>query len=235
VLPRNTTIPAGAKSVFTTYADRQTGFEIHVVQGERELAADCRSLAKFSLRGIPPLPAGHARLEVHFEVDENGILKVRAQEMTTGLEQSVVVKPSYGLDDEQVEEMLLSALDFGEQDFEARRLVEARVEGQRMLLATEKALGADAALLSELERVNVEAAVAELKHAIASATKPGTIQLRIDALDECTHSWAGRRMDAAIAGALAGRRLSEVASSVEHARGVESHLREHQGEEPVAL
>jgi molecular chaperone HscA len=136
VLPRNTTIPTGARSTFTTYADNQTGFEIHVVQGERELAKDCRSLAHFTLKGIPPMPAGLARLEVTFHVDENNLLKVEAKEMTTGLSQQIEVKPSYGLTDEQVEDMLLDALDHGEEDFEMRRLVEARVEGSRMLLAT---------------------------------------------------------------------------------------------------
>ncbi len=232
VLPRNTTIPTGAKSVFTTYADNQTGFEIHVVQGERELAKDCRSLARFTLKGIPPMPAGHARLEVHFEVDENALLKVRAKELTTGLEQSVEVKPSYGLDDEQVEEMLLSALDHGEEDFEARRLVEARVEGSRIVLATEKALASDAQLLDPAELSKIQQALDDLKSAIESSRSAASIQLRIDALDETTHAWAGRRMDAAIQTALGGRDVNSVAGEVEHARGVESHLAEHAGETP---
>src|SRR5690606_19166647 len=132
VLPRNSTIPVGARSTFTTFADNQTGFEIHVVQGERELAGDCRSLARFTLKGIPPMPAGMARLDVEFHVDADGLLAVHAKELTTGLEQTVEVKPSYGLTDEQVEEMLIAALDFGEADLEARRLADARVEGQRI-------------------------------------------------------------------------------------------------------
>lgn len=227
VLPRNTTIPTGAKSVFTTYADNQTGFEIHVVQGERELAQDCRSLAHFTLKGIPPMPAGHARLEVHFEVDENGLLKVHAKEVTTGKEQSIEVKPSYGLDDEQVEKMLISALDHGETDFETRRLVEARVEASRVVLATEKALKADSSLLSEAELASVQTALSTLKEAIENAKSAAAIQIHLDALDESTKAWAGRRMDAAIQTALSGRDVGAVAEEVQHARGVESHLEEH--------
>ncbi len=227
ILPRNTTIPTGAKATFTTYADGQTGFNVHVVQGERELAADCRSLAEFTLRGIPPLPAGHARLEVLFEVDENGLLRVAAKELLTGIEQTVEVKPSYGLTDEQVEEMLLSALDHGEEDFDARRLVEARVEGSRMLLATKKALAADADLLTEQERDAVLVAQDELQSAIDSAKNPARVQACIDALDHATHSWAGRRMNRAIAGALGGKDVRAVAEGVQAAKGVDAHVEEH--------
>src|SRR5690606_29709939 len=138
VLPRNTTIPAGATSVFTTYADNQTGFELHVVQGERELAQDCRSLARFSLKGIPPMPAGMARLEVSFFVDENSLLTVTAKELTTGNSQKVEVKPSYGLSEDEIEEMLIDALDHGEEDIEKRALADAKVEAQRILLSTKK-------------------------------------------------------------------------------------------------
>jgi molecular chaperone HscA len=227
VLPRNTTIPTGAKSTFTTYADGQTGFEIHVVQGERELARDCRSLARFTLRGIPPLPAGHARLEVHFEVDENGLLTVAAKELLTGIEQSIEVVPSYGLTDEQVEEMLIAALDHGEDDFEARRLVEARVEGSRMLLATKKALAADADLLDPRARSKVDTAIDDLERAIETTSSPARVQACIDALDHATHDWAGLRMNRAIAGALAGKHVARVAEGVAAARGVQAHLDEH--------
>ena len=119
ILPRNTTMPSGARATYTTQEDRQTGFEIHVVQGERELAADCRSLARFTLKGIPPMPAGMARLEVTFRVDADGLLTVHAARRTTGVEQTVAVKPTYGLDDEAVERMLIDALDHGEEDLEA--------------------------------------------------------------------------------------------------------------------
>ncbi|MBK8995395.1 MAG: Fe-S protein assembly chaperone HscA [Myxococcales bacterium] len=227
VLPRNTTIPAGARSTFTTYADNQTGFEIHVVQGERELAKDCRSLARFTLKGIPPMPAGMARLEITFHVDENNLLQVEAKELGTGIRQVIEVKPSYGLTDEQVEEMLLDALDHGEEDFEARRLADAKVEGSRMLLATKKALAADADLLSAEERARVEAAIAELGRAVDSADKVATVQLRIDALDDATHDWAGRRMNRAIQSAIGGKSVEEVGTTVAHARGVDAHLAEH--------
>ena len=226
ILPRNTTIPAGARSTFTTYADNQTGFELHVVQGERELAKDCRSLARFTLKGIPPMPAGMARLEVTFHVDENNLLEVDAKELTTGLSQHVDVKPSYGLTDEQVEEMLIDALDHGEEDLEARRLADTRVEAERMLLATQKALASDADLLTAEDRPKIDRAVADLREAIASATKASGIQLRIDALDDATHDWAGRRMNRAIQGAIGGKALDEVGKRVEHAKGVEAHLAE---------
>ena len=228
ILPRNTTIPAGAKATFTTYADNQTGFDLHVLQGERELANDCRSLARFVLKGIPPMPAGMARLEVEFFVDENNLLKIEARELTTGISQQIEVQPSYGLSDDEVEQMLIDALDHGEEDLEARRLTEARVEGERMLLATKKSLEVETGdLLSTEERHRIEFAAADLNRAIREATKPGQIQLRIDALDDATHDWAGRRMNRAIVGAIGGKVLGDVEKSVEHADGVEAHLRAH--------
>jgi len=226
ILPRNTTIPAGARQVFTTYADKQTGFELHIVQGERELADDCRSLARFTLKGIPPMAAGMARLEVSFHVDADGLLKVTAKEITTGVEQQVEVKPSYGLSDEEVEQMLLDALDCGEEDFERRRLAEQRVEAERIVQATVGALQSDAALLEPGERDDIERAVAALREA-AQATRPGVIQARIEALDHATKAWAGRRMDLAIGRAIAGRDVGEVDASVADARGVDAHVEEH--------
>jgi molecular chaperone HscA len=241
ILPRNTTIPVGAKATFTTYADNQTGFELHVVQGERELAKDCRSLARFTLKGIPPLPAGQARLEVSFRVDENSLLTVHARELGTGIEQQVEVKPSYGLTDEQVEEMLIDALDHGEEDFARRRLAEAKVEGARVLAATEKALAADADLLEPEEKERISGAMTALKQSLAgeqtSDEAPGAgrrasrIAALTQALDDATHAFAGRRMDRAFNTALSGRDVGTVAVSVEHARGVEAHLEEH-GKKP---
>ena len=228
ILPRNTTIPAGAKATFTTYADNQTGFEIHVVQGERELANDCRSLARFSLKGVPPLAAGMARLEVEFHVDENGLLQVTARELSTGITQRVEVKPSYGLTDEQVEQMLIDALDHGEADFEARRLADGRVEAERLLLATEKALVADADLLEDGEPARVKRAVEELRAAIGGASA-SALQARIDDLDAVTHEWAGRRMNRAVEAAIGGRALNEIERRVERAAGVEAHLLAHSG------
>jgi len=233
VLPRNTTIPVGAKSVFTTFADDQTGFEIHVVQGERELAKDCRSLARFTLRGIPPMPAGMARLEVHFAVDENGLLRVRAVELTTGIEQQIEVVPSYGLTDEQIEDMLIDAIDHGDEDLEARRLADGRVEGQRILLATRKALDADADLLSADERAAVDRAEAALRDAVATAIRASAVQRAIEELDRVTHDWAGRRMDRAMKTAIAGKRVGEVAAEVERAAGVDAHVAAHEAARAV--
>lgn len=228
ILPRNTTIPAGRTQEFTTYADNQTGFELHVLQGERELADDCRSLARFTLRGIPPMPAGIARLQVSFNVDADGILHVEAREGTTGVEQKIEVKPSYGLDDETVEAMLLDALDHGEEDLERRRLAESRVEGERIRQATAKALIVDADLLEPGEKEAIQAALDELGAAI-EGTNASVISSRIEALDDTTHGWAGRRMNRAIAQAIEGKAVQDVEASVAHAKGVEAHLAEEHG------
>jgi len=221
ILPRNTTIPSGARATYTTQEDNQTGFEIHVVQGEREMVADCRSLARFTLKGIPPMPAGLAKLEVTFEVDADGLLSVRAKETTTGIEQTVAVKPSYGLDDEAVENMLMDALDHGEDDLRLRRLAENRVEAHRILGATKKALDADAALLEPGEKDRIGAAMAALEGA-AKGEDPAKIHARIEDLDAASKEFAGRRMNRAIARAIEGKRVDEVEKSVEHARGVEA-------------
>jgi molecular chaperone HscA len=227
VLPRNTTIPAGARQVFTTYADKQTGFDLHIVQGERELVQDCRSLARFTLKGIPPMAAGMARLEVTFRVDADGLLTVSAKELTTGIEQEVEVEPSYGLSDEQVEQMLLEALDHGEQDLDTRRLVERRVEAERIVSATRRAIEEDPGLLQDGERETIEQAMSALSEAIAG-TSPGAILTGIETLDETSKAFAGRRMDRAIARAIAGRGVDEVDETVSHARGVDAHVAEHE-------
>lgn len=233
ILPRNVSIPAGARSTFTTYADKQTGFEIHVVQGERELAQDCRSLARFKVTGIPPMPAGMARLEIDFQVDENNLLHVSARETTTGIQQSIDVTPSYGLSEDEIEQMLIDALDHGEQDLEARRVADARVEAERVLLATEKSLREDASLLDPDELSRVQTAVADLRAVLGRAqmnadVKAPHITSRLDELDEATQAWAGRRMNQAIARALGGQQVDEVAHSVEAARGVDAHVHEHE-------
>jgi molecular chaperone HscA len=220
ILPRNSTIPCSAKATYTTQEDRQTGFEIHVVQGEREMVADNRSLAHFTLKGIPPMPAGMARLEVTFHVDADGLLSVHAREVTTGIEQSVTVKPSYGLDDATVEAMLTDALDHGEEDLTNRRLAEGRVEAHRILVATRKGLDADGDLLEAGERKRIEAACAALEEA-AKGTDPSKVTARIESLDEVTKSFAGRRMNRAIARAIEGRRVELVEEKVKHAKGVE--------------
>jgi molecular chaperone HscA len=223
ILPRNTAIPAAAAQVFTTYADNQTGFELHVVQGEREMAEDCRSLARFSLRGIPPMPAGVARLEVRFDVDPDGILHVGAKELTTGIEQSVEVKPSYGLSDEQVERMLLDAYDYAEQDIAARALREQVVEAQRILSATQSALASDAAMLAPGEGERIGKAMQALVTA-TQGTDHHAIQNRIEELDHVSRDFAGRRMDESIRKALAGQNVGDVERETAHAKGIESHL-----------
>jgi molecular chaperone HscA len=220
VLPRNSTIPCAARATYTTQEDRQTGFEIHVVQGERELVADNRSLARFTLKGIPPMPAGMARLEVTFQVDADGLLSVHAKELTKGVEQRVSVKPSYGLDDATVEQMLLDAFDHGEDDLTQRRLLEARVEARRILGATKKALAADADLLAPEEREAIVGACEGLEKVVL-LSDPAKISARIEALDAATKAFAGRRMNRAMARAIEGRRVEVVEESVEHAKGIE--------------
>jgi molecular chaperone HscA len=213
ILPRNVTIPTGARATYTTQEDKQTGFVVHVVQGERELAADCRSLAHFVLKGIPPMAAGMAKLEVRFDVDADGLLSVNAKELTTGVEQTVNVKPSYGLDDEAVEKMLMDALDHGEDDLARRRVAENRVEAHRILAATEKALATDAALLEPGEREAVERAMADLAEAARGedATRMHTL---VEALDAASKSFAARRMNRAIARAVQGRKLEDVETKI---------------------
>jgi molecular chaperone HscA len=209
VLPRNTTIPAGARATYTTAEENQTGFELHVVQGEREIAADCRSLARFTLKGIPPLAAGLARLEVHFRVDADGILSVRAVETTTGIEQRVEVKPSAGLDDATVERMLLDAYDQGEADLALRKVAEARSECERLVRAAERALAVDRALLAGDEAHVIEVAMNELA-AAARGNDADRMRAAMDHVDAVTKPFAVRRMNKAIAEALAGRTVDEV-------------------------
>jgi molecular chaperone HscA len=220
ILPRNTAIPCEAAQVFTTYADGQTGFDLHVVQGERELASDCRSLARFTLRGIPKMAAGLPRLEVRFGVDADGLLTVTARERNTGIEQQVEVKPSYGLSDEEIEKMLMSAYEHGELDVEARLLAERRVEAERVLMATEKALKEDGDLVPAAERARIDAAIDALRAAHAG-TDPRRLLASIDTLDAATHDFAGRRMDRSIQKALRGQGVENVAKDTEHARGIE--------------
>jgi molecular chaperone HscA len=210
ILPRNTSIPTAARATYTTQEDKQTGFEIHVVQGERELAADGRSLARFTLKGIPPMAAGLAKLEVTFRVDADGLLSVHAKELTTGKEQTVSVKPSYGLDDETVEKMLLDALDHGEEDLLLRRVAENRMDAHRLLAATEKALNQDRALLEAGEETAIRHAMLALARA-AEDGDPTRMHAANETLDASTREFATRRMNRAIARAIEGRTVDEVA------------------------
>jgi molecular chaperone HscA len=209
IIPRNTTIPAGRAQEFTTYKDGQTGMTFHVVQGERELVSDCRSLARFELKGIPPMAAGAARVRVTYQVDADGLLSVTARESTTGAEASVTVKPSYGLADADIERMLRDSFEHAKEDVHARALTEARVEAQRLVDATQSALAADAALLSDDERNTIEAALAALQKAMAG-NDHRTIRQTSDALNRATGEFAERRMDQGIRRALAGKKIGNL-------------------------
>jgi len=209
IIPRNSTIPVARAQEFTTYKDGQTGMSFHVVQGERELVADCRSLARFELKGIPPMAAGAARIRVTFQVDADGLLSVTAQEATTGVEASVAVKPSYGLADGEIERMLRESFEHARDDMHARALHEAQVDASRLLEATRSALAADGALLEPQERAAIEQRVAVLEGALAGsdhrALRAGT-----DALNKATEEFAARRMDAGVRRALAGRKIASL-------------------------
>jgi molecular chaperone HscA len=209
ILPRNTTIPAARAQEFTTFKDGQSGMSFHVVQGERELVADCRSLARFELKGIPPMPAGAARVRVTFQVDADGLLSVSAREQSSGVEASVAVKPSYGLQDADIERMLRDSFQHAKEDVHARALAEARVEGQRLLEATRAALKADGALLSAEELSPIEEAMRRLERQLAGADHRA-IKQAADALGRATDEFAARRMDEGIRRALAGRKIGSL-------------------------
>ncbi|GAB4465603.1 MAG: Fe-S protein assembly chaperone HscA [Burkholderiaceae bacterium] len=209
IIPRNSTIPIARAQEFTTFRDGQTAMAIHVVQGERELVSDCRSLARFELRGIPPMAAGAARIRVTFQVDADGLLSVAARETTSGVESSIVVKPSYGLTDEEIARMLQDSIGAAEADVAARALREQQVEAQRLAEATISALAADGDLLEDAERTEVERLLRELVD-IARGDDHIAIKAAIDRLSHGTEEFAARRMDRTIRAALAGRRVDEV-------------------------
>jgi molecular chaperone HscA len=209
VIPRNTTIPAAKAQEFTTFKDGQTGMSFHVVQGERELVTDCRSLARFELKGIPPMAAGAARVRVTFQVDADGLLSVNAQEKSTGVEASIAVKPSYGLVDSDIERMLRDSFEHANADVHARALAEYRVEGQRLVEATRSALDADRGLLSAEELKAIEEAMAELEKRLVGSDHRA-IKQASDALNRATGEFAARRMDQGIRRALAGRQIGSL-------------------------
>lgn len=206
IVPRNTPIPTARAQDFTTYRDGQTALAIHVVQGERDLVQDCRSLARFELRGIPPMAAGAARIRVTFTVDADGLLTVSARELSTGVEAHVKVKPSYGLTDEQIARMLQEGFATAEQDMQQRALIEARVEAERMLEATRSALAADGDLLEAAERAQIDALMAALEVA-RGGTDAAAIDAATEALAKGTEAFAARRMNRSIVQALAGRHV----------------------------
>jgi molecular chaperone HscA len=209
IIPRNSTIPVARAQDFTTFKDGQTAMAIHVVQGERELVADCRSLARFELRGIPPMAAGAARIRVTYQVDADGLLSVFAREQESGVEASVVVKPSYGLADDDVARMLEESFKTAEVDMRARALREAQVDATRLVDATQAALEADAELLDDDERAQIDALVAELA-AVTNADNLDAIDTATKALAAATDEFAARRMNKSIRRALAGRKLDDV-------------------------
>lgn len=210
VIPRNSTIPCARAQEFTTFKDGQTAMSIHVVQGERELVSDCRSLAKFELCGIPPMVAGAARIRVTYQVDADGLLSVSAREQRSGVEASITVKPSYGLGDEEIARMLQDSFSSADTDMKLRALREQQVEAERILLATQSALDTDGDLLSEEERMQVRALMGGVRRE-AQSDDHIAIKAAIEALAEGTEEFAARRMDRSVRAALAGRKLDEVA------------------------
>ena len=209
IVPRNQTIPTAMAQDFTTYQDGQTALALHVVQGERDLVADCRSLARFELRGIPPMAAGAARIRVTFTVDADGLLNVSAHEQISGVEARIDVKPTYGLGDDQIARMLQDSFTTAEVDMKARALAEARVDGDRMLLATQSALAADGDLLSDLERRDVDALMSTVR-AARSLEDAALIEATTQALAKGTEAFAALRMNRGIQKALAGKNIETV-------------------------
>jgi len=212
IIPRNSTIPASAQEMFTTGVENQTGIDIHVLQGERELAKDCRSLARFQLK-VPPGPAGLARIEVKYLIDASGILQVSAHDLRTGEQHSIEVQPSYGLDDAEVERILEESIEYAEQDFSERQLIEARNEAEIVLSATEKALRREQAEapgeLPAEERRAIDGAIAALREALAGSDYK-QVRAFVDVLNQATTPLAERMMNRALATAFEGKQLGEV-------------------------
>jgi molecular chaperone HscA len=214
LIHRNTTVPCGATQTFTTYADRQTGFDLHVVQGERELVGECRSLARFKLGGIPPMPAGMARLEVTFMVDADGILRVSARELTTSREAAIEVRPSYGLAEGEVERMLLESFAHAEEDVRSRQLAEQRVEAERILAALEAAIADTPELVGD-----DGAAITSAREAVERAARQADAQViraAVEALDAASHAFAERRMNRALEKGLRGKDVDTALKQAGH-------------------
>jgi Molecular chaperone len=208
IIPRNSTIPASAQELYTTGVDNQTGIDIHVLQGERELARDCRSLARFTLK-TPPAPAGLPRVEVKFLIDANGILQVAAKDVRTGEQHSIEVQPSYGISDSEIERMLEESIEYAEQDFAERQAIEARTEAETILTATAKALSQpQAAALSGPERAKIDSAAASLKEAVTGADYK-LMRKKIDELNQATLHLAEAMMNSAVNTVLQGKKLAD--------------------------
>jgi molecular chaperone HscA len=210
IIPRNTTIPVARAQEFTTFKDGQTAMSLHVLQGERELVDDCRSLAKFSLKGIPAMAAGAAHIRVTFKVDADGLLSVSAMEKSTGVQAEIQVKPSFGLSDDQVANMLKESMTNAKDDMQARMLKEQQVEALRVVEALEASLATDSALLDEQKLGALKAEIAKLVAVRETATTPAEIKAAIEAVDNASSEFAARRMDASIKKALQGQSVDEV-------------------------
>ncbi|HET8876692.1 MAG TPA: Hsp70 family protein, partial [Casimicrobiaceae bacterium] len=206
IVPRNSTIPVVRAQEFTTFKDGQTAMALHVLQGEREKVADCRSLARFELRGIPPMVAGAARIRVSFDVDADGLLSVSAREQTSGVEATVCVKPSYGLTDAEIARMLQESIAHAADDADARALAEARVEAERIVAATEGALADDATLLDGAERGAIDRALAEVRRRLEGDDRHA-LSAAVKVLNGATERFAAKRMDRSVARVLTGRRI----------------------------
>jgi molecular chaperone HscA len=218
IIPRNSTLPIARAQEFTTFKDGQTAMSLHVLQGERELVTDCRSLARFELRGIPPMVAGAARIRVTFTVDADGLLSVSARETTSNIEANIVVKPSYGLNEEQILNMLQSSFGAAESDKNARLLAEAKVDAESLLAAIQAALEQDGGLLNLQEKEQINTKINVLKnltleaniHAGAGDASAEDIREATEALNTATEDFAARRMDASVSRALAGKNLDSL-------------------------
>ena len=214
IIPRNSTIPCARAQEFTTFKDGQTALAVHVLQGERELVSDCRSLARFELRGIPPMVAGAARIRITYQVDADGLLSVSARELRSGVEASISVKPAYGLGDDDIARMLQDSYTSADVDMVARALREEQVEAERILLATQSALDEDGGLLDSLERATVDGLMNKVRDAIAQSQSGAidhqALKLAIEALADGTEDFASRRMDRSVRTALKGKSLDQV-------------------------
>jgi molecular chaperone HscA len=210
VIPRNSTIPCARAQEFTTFKDGQTALSVHILQGERELVTDNRSLARFELRGIPPMVAGAARIRVTYQVDADGLLSVAAREMHSGVEASIIVKPSYGLADDEIARMLQDSYGAADEDMKHRALREEQVEAERIVLATESALALDQDLLSASEKDNIHSLLSGVREKV-QGNDHHLIKDAVEALAKGTEDFAARRMDRNVRNALTGRKLDEIA------------------------
>jgi molecular chaperone HscA len=210
IIPRNSTIPTARAQEFTTYKDGQTAMSLHVLQGERELVSDCRSLAKFELRGIPPMVAGAARIRVSFQVDADGLLNVAAREMASGVEAAIVVKPSYGLSDAEITRMLQDSTQHAQDDMQARAHREQQTEANQLLDAVQNALDQDGSLLSESKRSEIEGQMSALKAVLSLTTDHLVIKRAVTALNDATVSFAQARMDKSVKQVLSGMNISDL-------------------------